>query len=501
MTCVDSGSRVSAGERPPALLDLVRLNLSCQAGQRLYGRLVAAFGSVGAALAASEAALGQVAGIKPETAAALRAVRREDAEVELERALRLGVELVPFGDGRYPARLALVYDPPLLLYVRGALGPPDAPAVAIVGARRATHYGRRQAERFGRGIAAAGVAVVSGLARGIDAAAHRGALAAGGRTLAVLGSGLANLYPRENAGLAAEIVERGGAVMSELPLAAPALPHHFPRRNRIVSGLCLGVVVVEAAERSGSLITVTWALEQGRDVFGIPGRADDEMSRGVHKLLRDGAGLVTGPDEVLAGLGLAVPEAVAADGAGSGGAGGATDLSPHETAVLAGLGPDPRPLGDLLDEMDLPASTVLATLTLLEVRRLAVQYAGKLFARAPPGMYVDGSSTSETPEVGRRSQAMPSARELDEGDEAVEEACAAREEGERRRRPAGDAGGVVLADGGAHVGRDDGEVDEREERPREAHDGALPGRAAPPADGSEGGPSSSLSGRSPAARS
>jgi DNA processing protein len=201
------------------------------------------------------------------------------------------LQIVPRGSAGYPQPLDEIPDPPPLLFVHGALQAADALAVAIVGSRHATHYGLTQAERLAGSLARAGFTIVSGLARGIDAAAHRGALAAGGRTLAVLGSGVLNIYPPEHQELAVQIRSQG-AVLSEAPPHSNPLSGAFPQRNRIISGLALGVIVVEASARSGALITARHAMEQGRDVFAVPGRVDSRNSHGCHRLIRDGAKLV-----------------------------------------------------------------------------------------------------------------------------------------------------------------------------------------------------------------
>jgi DNA processing protein len=362
-------------------LDIVRLNLTRRVGVRAYERLRQRFGGVAAALRAPLDELAAVRGVGRDTAAAIHVVRREEAEAEVERAQALGARLILFGENGYPPALANIHDPPLALYVLGELRPTEK-TVAIVGARRATPYGRRVAESLARGLAEAGLAVVSGLARGIDSAAHRGALAAGGRTIAVLGSGLLRPYPPEHEPLLRECAAQG-AVVTEFPLETPPFPYHFPRRNRIVSGLALGTCVVEAAERSGSLLTAEWALEQGKEVFAVPQRVDDPGARGVHRLLRDGAALVESADDILFALGLGwrprepAPAALAA---------GAEEtprgLSELEGRVYSLLGAEPRPIDELIEEAALPASTVFATLTTLELKRVARGWPGRLYQRA-----------------------------------------------------------------------------------------------------------------------
>ncbi|MEX2175956.1 MAG: DNA-processing protein DprA, partial [Pirellulaceae bacterium] len=286
----------------------VLLSLVPGVGPRTRKTLLAHFGSAQGVLAAASSQLREVAGIGPKISRAILAARREidvAAELEVCRAHQVAVLIESHPD--YPTRLTEIPDPPGVLFVRGAFSPSDGLAVAIVGTRHASHYGLAQAERLAGGLARAGYTIVSGLARGIDAAAHRGALKAGGRTLAVLGSGVLNVYPPEHAELAHEICSRG-AVLGENPPRSPPLSGAFPQRNRIITGLSLGVIVVEASERSGALISARHAMEQGREVFAVPGRVDSRTSRGCHRLIRDGAKLVETVDDVLEELGpLATP--------------------------------------------------------------------------------------------------------------------------------------------------------------------------------------------------
>jgi DNA processing protein len=215
----------------------------------------------------------------------------QDVEKELRRADDAGVTIVPFTDANYPARLRMIADPPVLLYVKGQISADDEKAVAVVGSRSASDYGRRVARELCQGLAALGFTVVSGMARGIDGMAHETAVNSGGRTLAVLGSGVDYVYPPEHLTLYQQICKKG-AVLSELPMGARPAAFNFPSRNRLISGLSLGVVVVEATEKSGSLITAALALEQGREVFAVPGEVGSSRSRGAHRLIRQGAKLV-----------------------------------------------------------------------------------------------------------------------------------------------------------------------------------------------------------------
>lgn len=275
---------------------LVRLNLSGMVGSSLL-RALRAHADPGRLDRLSEAELRRVPGIGPITAKAIR--QASDPRGELDLAAKHGVEVLTLDDPRYPAPLKTLYDHPIVLYRRGAPAEADAMAVGIVGSRECTDYGRRQAGRFARELASMGVPIVSGLARGIDTAAHRGALEAkGGRTLAVLGSGLLRVYPPENARLLEEICARGAAY-SEFPLRTAPEGVNFPRRNRIIAGLSLGVLVAEAGETSGALLTADWAVEQGRDVFCLPGSVENPLARGCHRLIRQGAKLVETPADVL----------------------------------------------------------------------------------------------------------------------------------------------------------------------------------------------------------
>lgn len=249
--------------------------------------------------------LQQMAGLAPVLAAAVAGTLRDTAwaEQEWERARCAGVTILTWVDAAYPVTLRTIPDPPLALYLQGALTDADALAVAFVGSRHASLYGLECAQRLAADAAQRGMTVVSGLARGIDAAAHRGALSVGGRTIAVLGSGFNHLYPPDHAPLAQQ-VSVSGAVVSEYPMDALPQPYHFPRRNRIISGLSLGVVVVEAAARSGALITADCALEQGREVFAVPGPMRSVTSQGTHGLLKQGARLVTSVEDLLEELHL-----------------------------------------------------------------------------------------------------------------------------------------------------------------------------------------------------
>jgi DNA processing protein len=360
------------------LVDAVRLNLVPGIGPRLQQALEAAFGSPSAILNASLSELQQVDGIGPKIAAAIVEHRNpEPALREIERCRAANVRLLRKGTSDYPRMLAQICDPPSVLYCRGTVEPRDEVAVAIVGSRRCSVYGRQQAERFASALARAGATVISGLARGIDAAAHRGALEAGGRTIAVAATGLAQVYPPEHKELAAEIAEHGG-VVSESCLDQQPIAGLFPQRNRIISGISLGVIIIEATRTSGALHTARHALEQGREVFALPGRIDSLTSEGCHDLIRDGVPLVRGVDDVLEALGplLSPVERSPTETVHSP---RELSLSQQERTILNLVTVEQRLIDEIVRDSGLESSRVLATLTVLEMKRML---------RRLPGGYV-----------------------------------------------------------------------------------------------------------------
>jgi DNA processing protein len=367
-------------------LDAVCLSLVSGVGPVLTAALLDAFGSATRALDASPQAIGRVPGIGPKVAARIASARRDlNASEEMALATKAGVHIVVRGEPEYPALLHEVPDPPALLYVRGQVDPvADSAAIAIVGSRKCTLYGERTARRLAASLARIGVTIVSGLARGIDAAAHRGALEAGGRTLAVLADGLQTIYPPEHADLAHE-VERSGALISEMPMRHEPLASLFPRRNRIIAGLSLGVIVVEAAPRSGSLSTANHATEQNREVFAVPGPVDSLASRGCHALLKDGATLVETIDDVIQQLGDRLRPAAPPPVTQS------PDPEPRPAPLSAGgdderrllnaLDDQPRSVDELIAATGLPASAIIGKLALMEMRRQVKRVPGNLFVR------------------------------------------------------------------------------------------------------------------------
>lgn len=364
---------------------------------KVTNRLVSALGQPHAVLQAGVDELAEAGELTSRRATTIRRKMDEvlagDAlEQERELMEEHDVELLTIADSGYPRLLKLIEDSPPVLYLRGQLLAEDAIALAVVGSRKCTHYGREQAARFGGLLASGGVTVVSGGAFGVDAAAHRGALQAGGRTLAVVGSGLANPYPDKHADLFEQIVTKGqGAVMSELPMSAPPRPANFPARNRIISGLSLGVLVIEAALRSGALITARLAAEEhGREVLAVPGRVDQPQSAGCHKMIREGwAGLVTNMQDVVQALGEA-GQSLQADGPvigkvenGTGGRERANQpslfdqgLSESQKQLIAALG-QARSVDELAMETGLIVPVIQADLTMLQVRGLVSSESGR----------------------------------------------------------------------------------------------------------------------------
>lgn len=354
-------------------------------GDAVLVKLVQAFGSPDAVFSATQAALEDV-GCRPPLGEAIRGGPDADAVKQLDRELtqlqQRRISVLTYLDPRYPAPLKGIADPPPLLYVQGTLEETDRRAVAIVGTRKVSPAGRAFAEELASELAALGFTIVSGLARGVDAAAHRGALAGQGRTLAVMGCGLDRTYPTDHRQLR-EAIEQRGAVLSELPLGAPPHSYHFPRRNRIISGLSLGVVVTEATVQSGSLITARLAGEQGREVFAVPGFVKAENSRGPNSLLKDGARLVESAqdivEELLSQLDAPFREQLSTRGAATKRPGLA--LAADEARVYEALSVLPQSVDDVIRRSGLPAAQVAALLLSLELRNCIRQLPGNEYVR------------------------------------------------------------------------------------------------------------------------
>lgn len=366
------------------LLDCLRLNLIPGIGPRMLQVLLERFETPAGVLSASHASLLETPGIGRKLASAIVEARQSDAALtELERCRAGGVELILRGADAYPKMLAEICDAPTILYCRGRLEPRDQLAVAIVGSRRCTLYGRQQTERLASGLARAGLTIVSGLARGIDAAAHRAAIAAQGRTLAVFATGLGNIYPPEHKELADEVVAHG-AILTESHYRQSPVAGLFPQRNRIISGLSLGVIVVEATRNSGALHTARHAMEQGRDVFAVPGRIDSLASEGCHDLIRDGAILVRTVDDVLETLGpLTTP--VQRDGDEQVLSPRELTLNEQERQILNLISTEPQHIDEVVRAANTDISRVLVTLTVLEMKRMIRRLPGSHVVRVANG--------------------------------------------------------------------------------------------------------------------
>ncbi len=362
------------------LADNVRLSLVSGVGPLLRKGLLEHFGTAAAVLAASREELQRVEGIGPKTAASIADAKEEvDAELELRIAADHQIDVLTEASDDYPRPLRRIHDPPGILFRLGKPLPQDDLAVAIVGTRHATRYGLTQAERLASSLARAGFTIVSGLARGIDAAAHRGALAAGGRTIAVLGSGILEIYPHEHKELAAEIATNG-YVLSESPPRMKPASHAFPQRNRIISGLTLGTIVVEAPDRSGSLITARLAYEQDREVFAVPGPIDSRTSTGCNSLIRDGAKLVASVDDVLAEFGP-LAENVRRDDGLLVTKPAELMLNEIEQQVLGAIETAPTSIDNIAATCGLAVHRVLSTISVLEMRRLIRRTSGTQVVR------------------------------------------------------------------------------------------------------------------------
>jgi len=334
--------------------------------------LLAHFGQPEPILAAGLSELQAVTGIDRELAGTIRAYRRsEDTRERLRQAQANGVKTVAYLDDGYPENLKRLAHMPPVLFLRGEIRPEDRVAAAIVGTRRPTHYGRYVAERLGRELAQHGITVVSGLARGTDTFAHRGALTAGGRTLAVLGCGMDVYYPPENRKLY-DAISAQGAVVSEFSLGVGPLAMNFPKRNRLVSGLAQAVVAVEAGEKSGVLNTVAWATDQGRAVLAVPGNTTSEQSLGTNRLLQRGARPVLAVDDVLRELGVAKQAEELAK----------MELAVEEKPVMEFLSAEPMHVDEVCEGIGMPMPGLLSLLMQLEIKGLVRQLPGKYFVRS-----------------------------------------------------------------------------------------------------------------------
>lgn len=373
--------------------DWVALNMTTGIGPRAAAKLLERFGSAEAVYKATRAELEKVRLLPEAVDSIIARDLHERAEAEIEKVRKLGAEILVLDDGVYPSLLREIFDPPLALYVSGAWDAClDQPCIAIVGSRRCSTYGLNAASMLARDLAQRGITIVSGFARGIDAAAHRGAIEAGGRTIAVLGTGIGEVYPRDHKRLGEEILAAGGAMVTQFPLGTPPVSENFPYRNRIISGLSLGVVVVEAAENSGSLITARLAIEQNREVFAVPGNITSRNSFGTNYLIKGaGAKLVQQWQDVAAELppqiaarllppplGEKKKEKSVADQLAMVPQG----LTNYEQSVFKLLSADnPAHIDALVNQSSIAIPDLTAALLTLEMRDLVRALPGKCFVR------------------------------------------------------------------------------------------------------------------------
>jgi DNA processing protein len=360
-------------------------------GPAIFAKLIKRFGSTERILGASVSELAKTNGLGFKTAERIAATRDKfDPVPELELAHKLGVWIINLEDERYPRVLRQIYDPPPVLYVKGSLTRQDNLGLSIVGSRRCSLYGQEQSSRFAHFLSAAGFTICSGMARGIDTAAHQGALSAGGRTIAVQGCGLATVFPAENKKLF-EMISESGACLSELPLNYEPLRVNFPPRNRIIAGLSLGTIVIEAASRSGALITARAALDYNREVMAMPGKIDSPLSRGAHQLIKQGARLIESVEDVTEALGhigeqLTEHVSVAATNAAQRAEKTLFDasqlkLSDAERKIYDCLSKEPMHVEQVIADTNLAAGVVNAALISMRLKGLIKQLPGSLFAK------------------------------------------------------------------------------------------------------------------------
>ncbi|MFH1398420.1 MAG: DNA-processing protein DprA [Candidatus Omnitrophota bacterium] len=353
---------------------LVGLNLILDIGSIRLKRLLDYFCTPENILKAPREELMRILGIADKIVDKIRALKREDLDNELNLAGKQGVKIISYKDDDYPENLKQIVDPPIILYIIGELKKEDKFSLGVVGSRRASFYGLSSSEKFAYNLASKGLTIVSGMARGIDTYAHQGALKAGGRTLAVIGSGFNQIYPPENKRLALEIA-KSGAVISEFPMNTGPFRQNFPRRNRVISGLSLGVLVVEAARNSGALITADFALEQGRDVFALPGKIDAVNSSGTNGLIKQGAKLVSGVDDILEELNIVfINEKPGSERK-------PLSLTEREILLYDLLSSYPTCLDEILENANMDMTEAAHLLLKLELRKLIRQLPGKQFVR------------------------------------------------------------------------------------------------------------------------
>ncbi len=368
----------------PQTQDMLTMALVPGLGPRLTAALIKHLGSAAAVLKANPNQLREIPHIGDKLSEQfVRALRSIRLEGEIEQIARHKVHLVAVGEPGYPESLAQIADPPTLLYCRGQLTSADSRAIAIVGSRNCTAYGRRMTERIASELVRAGYTIISGLARGIDGCAHAAALKAGGRTIAVLAGGLSSIYPPEHAELASAVSE-AGCLVSETPMTLPPQPGMFHARNRIISGLAKAVVVIEASERSGALITAGHAAEQNRELFAVPGNADSPTSTGTLRLIRDGARLIRSADDILEDLAGLSPNrdfARTEPAAAQPPAEPPPQLDDTQRRVWEALAASPRHIDDLVRELGIPVAALNGIVMMLEMKKVVRRLPGNMYER------------------------------------------------------------------------------------------------------------------------
>jgi DNA processing protein len=343
---------------------------------RRAASLIDKFGSPEAVFSATEAELRSVEGLTGRSLEKLLAAEPADLDKSLDILEKKNIQMITFQDKDYPANLLQTIDPPIVLFTRGELKEADKFSVAIVGSRKASVYGKSMAERIAKDLSNRGLSIISGGARGVDAAAHRGALSAGGRTVAVLGCGIDICYPGEHKDLFDRIAENG-AVVSEYSPGTPPEGWRFPARNRIISGISLGVLVVQAPLNSGSLITARYAQEQGKDIFVLPGNVDDLRNQGGHALIRDGATLVESADQILEDLGIQIEETPRPQLTFA-----FESLTEEERKLVELLSLQPKHMDQIILESKLSTSQVTGMMTMLEMKGIVKRVPGNAYVRA-----------------------------------------------------------------------------------------------------------------------
>ncbi len=360
---------------------LIGLNMFCDIGSTRLNQLLKFFGKPENILKAPCEKLMAVSGIGKEIARKVTSLKEEDIDEDMDLARKYNLKIITIDDADYPENLRNIPDPPIVLYVRGTLKSEDKFSIAIVGSRRASFYGLSCAEKFAADLSERNFTIVSGLARGIDTSAHRGALKHGRRTIAVIGSGFNHLYPSENQELAEEI-SRCGAIISEFCINAKPLPQNFPRRNRVISGLSLGVLVVEAARNSGALITADCALEQGREVFALPGKIDAQNSFGTNGLIKQGAKLVSCADDIIEEFNLPITIKLNKEETKETSFGSRVCLSGNESLLYNLISDQPVLLDEIAERTDIGIPEISGILLKLQIRKLIRQLPGKQFIRS-----------------------------------------------------------------------------------------------------------------------